>query len=59
MSAQNIQFTPPKAEGKTGDDLTRHVDQMHQLIFNKLQNHFEAISALNTRIAALEAEQKK
>lgn len=59
MTTQHIQFTPPKAEGKTDEALARHIDTMHQLIFNRFQNHFEAIKSLQDQVDALKAAQKK
>jgi LytS/YehU family sensor histidine kinase len=54
----DIAFTPPKAVGKTHEELTQHIDTMHQLIFNKFQNHFEAIKNQQAQIEALQAEVK-
>jgi hypothetical protein len=55
---ENIQFTPPKAEGKEGEALAQHVDMMHQLIFQRFENHFVSIQNLQTQINELKAAQK-
>ena len=52
------QFTPPKATGKTGEELSQHIDTMHELLFNRLQNHFTAIQNQAAQITALQAQVK-
>lgn len=54
----NIQFTPPKAESKVDPELANHVNTMHQLLFDRLTNHFNAINTLQGQVTALQAQVK-
>lgn len=53
------QFTPPIVESKHDPEFAQHLHTIHQLVFDKLQNHYTAIGNLQTQISALQAQIKK
>ena len=57
MATKQIQYTPPVIESKADPELAGKLRTLHQLIFDRLGNHFTAIGQLTARINALEAQQ--
>jgi len=57
MATKQIQYTPPVIESKADPELAGQLQTLHQLIFDRLGNHFTAIGQLTARINALEAQQ--
>ena len=57
MATKQIQYTPPVIESKADPEMAGQLQTLHQLIFDRLGNHFTAIQTLTARIAALETQQ--
>jgi hypothetical protein len=58
MTTQNIPFTPPKARDMNEEELRQHIDRMHQLIFQKFENHQAAFEVQTGQISTLQAQVK-
>jgi hypothetical protein len=56
MATKQIQYTPPVIESKADPELAGQLQTLHQLIFDRLGNHFTAIQNQQTQINALNAQ---
>lgn len=55
----NMPFTPPKIESEKDPEFAERLHGIHQLVFERFQNHYDAIQTLTDRIAVLEKAQTK
>jgi hypothetical protein len=54
MATKQIQYTPPVIESKADPELAGQLQTLHQLVFDRLGNHYAAIGQLNTKLSALQ-----
>lgn len=58
MATKQIQYTPPVIESKADPELAGQLQTLHQLIFEKLGNHFTAIGNQQAQITDLQNQIK-
>ena len=56
---KQIVFTPSPVTSKADPELAAQLHQIHQMIFNRFQNHKNAVANLQAQIDALKAAQGK
>ncbi len=54
MATKQIQYTPPVIESKADPALAQQLQTLHQLIFDRLGNHYRAIDLLNQKVTAMQ-----
>jgi hypothetical protein len=58
MATKQIQYTPPVIESKADPALAQQLQTLHQLIFDRLGNHYAAIGNQQSQITDLQNQIK-